>query len=99
MVDLQLSDIISEGCYHAVTDPAVWQKLAHSQTMNLLLGACFGGFHFSVYKRLNASHHHHASITMLVRNETVGKWFSGKTEEAQIKLLKLSARHEKELQR
>ena len=35
----------------------------------------------------------------LVRNETVGKWFSGKTQEAQIKLLKLSARHEKELQR
>ena len=95
VVDLQLSDVMSEGRYHAVTA----QKLAHSQTMNLLLGACFGGFHFSIYKRLNASHHHHASITMLVRNETVGKWFSGETEEAQMILLKLSARHEKELQR
>ena len=36
---------------------------------------------------------------MLVRNETMNRWFSGKTEEAQGKLLKLSARHGKEFRR
>ena len=36
---------------------------------------------------------------MLVKNKTMDRWFSGKTEEAQGKLLKLSARHGKELRR
>ena len=39
------------------------------------------------------------TITMLVRNKTMDRWFSGKSEEAQGKLLKLSARHGKELRR
>ena len=39
------------------------------------------------------------TITMLVRNKTMDRWFSGKSEEAQGKLLKLSARHGKELWR
>ena len=97
VVDLQLSDFLPQGHYHAVTNPAMQQKLAHSQMTNLL------GEHalvtWSIYRRWNASCHHHASITMLVRNKTMDKWFSGKTEEAQGKLLKLSARHGKELQR
>ena len=36
MADLQLSDFLPHGCYHAVTDPAMRQKLAHSQMTNLL---------------------------------------------------------------
>ena len=83
MADLQLSDFLPHGCYHAVTDPAMRQKLAHSQITNLLGEACFGDLDLSIYKRRNASCRHHASITMLVRNKTVDGRFSGKTEEAQ----------------
>ena len=36
VVDLQLSDFLPQGRYHAVTDPAMRQKLAHSQITNLL---------------------------------------------------------------
>ena len=36
VVDLQLSDFLPQGHYHAVTNPAMQQKLAHSQMMNLL---------------------------------------------------------------
>ena len=99
VVDLQLSNFLPQGRYHAVTDPAMRQKLAHSQITNLLGEACFGDLDLSIYKRRNASCHHHASITMLVRNKTMDRWFNGKTEEAQGKLLKLSARHGKELRR
>ena len=37
------------------------------------------------------------TITMLVRNKTLDRGFSGKSEEAQGQLLKLSARHGQEL--
>ena len=51
VVDLQLSDFLPQGRYHAVTDPAMRQKLAHFQITNLLGEACFGDFDLSTYKR------------------------------------------------
>ena len=91
VVDLQLKDFLPGGQHHEVTDPARRAKLAHSQITNLLGEACFGDLDLSLYKRRNASCHHHATMTMLVRNKPM-TWFHSKDADQQRKLLQLSAK-------
>ena len=92
VLERQLTDFLSGGRYHEVNDPALRQKLAHSHITNLLGEACFGDLDLSIYKRRNASCHHHSSLTMMIRNKTMDKWFCKKDPEAQKQLLKLSAK-------
>jgi aubergine-like protein len=99
VVDLQLADFLPGGVYHAVTDLKMRQKLSHSKLTNIIGEACFGDLDLSIYKRRNATCHHHATMTMLVRNKTVSSWFDKKTGEQQKHLLKLSATKGQELRK
>ena len=97
VLDAQLKDFLPGGMYHAVDDPMKRNKLAHSHITNLLGEACFGDLDLSIYKRRNASCHHHATMNMLVRNRTMSKWFHNKPKPEQEQLLKLSATKGQEL--
>ena len=99
VVDTQLTDFLPGGQYHNVQDLAMRQKLAHSHITNLVGEACFGDLDLSIYKRRNASSHHHGTLTMLMRNRMMDRWFAAKSEETQSQLLKLSAKKAPELRR
>ena len=92
VLNRQLADFVPGGRYHAVTDPELRQKLAHSQITNLLGEACFGDLDLSIYKRRNASSHHHGSLTMMIRNKMMEKWFSKKEAASQKQILKVAAK-------
>ena len=92
VLNRQLADFVPGGHYHAVTDPELQQKLAHSQITNLLGEACFGDLDLSIYKRRNASSHHHGSLTMMIRNKMMEKWFSKKEAASQKQILKVAAK-------
>ena len=92
VLNRQLSDFVPGGHYHAVTDPELRQKLAHSQITNLLGEACFGDLDLSIYKHRNASSHHHGSLTMMIRNKMMEKWFSKKEAASQKQILKVAAK-------
>ncbi|XP_013856162.1 uncharacterized protein LOC106512002 [Austrofundulus limnaeus] len=65
--------------------------MMHSKLHNLLGEACFGDLDFSLFKRRNASLHHHATINMLKRNKTMSNWFKSKPSYKQKELLKKSS--------
>ena len=92
VLNQQLADFVPGGRYHAVTDPELRQKLAHSQITNLLGEACFGDLDLSIYKLRNASSHHHGSLTMMFQNEMMEKWFSKKEPASQKQILKVAAK-------
>ena len=92
VVDLQLQEFLPGGQYHDVQDPHKRKKMAHSSMTNLLGEACFGDLDLSIYKRRNATSHHHATMNMLIRNNTIDKWFQSKSSPDQEQLLQLSAK-------
>ena len=99
VTERQLKDFLPGGRYHGIEDLALKKKMGHCKLTNLLGEACFGDLDFSLFKRRNASIHHHSTINMMKRNFTISAWFSNKTLEEQDRLLKLSAIKAKDLRR
>ena len=54
-----------EGKYHGVQDDNTRKQLQHSKLTNLTGEQAFGDLDFSLFKRRNASLHHHSTINML----------------------------------
>ena len=75
VINNQLKDFLEGGKYHAVDDPELRQRLQHSKLTNMISEQCFGDLDFSMFKRRNASAHHHTSINMLKRNKSLTEWF------------------------
>ena len=86
VVERQLTDFLSGGRYHNVQDEVQIQRLKHSKITNLVGEECFGDLDFSIFKRRNASLHHHSTVNMLKRNKT-SSWFEAKSVAQQKKLL------------
>ena len=92
VTERQLADFLDGGCYSNVQDPERREKMDHCLLTNLIGEACFGDLDFSIFKRRNASLHHHSTVNMLKRNRTVSVWLSNKSEEEQRCLLDMSAK-------
>ena len=92
VTERQLADFLDGGCYSNVQDPERREKIDHCLLTNLIGEACFGDLDFSIFKRRNASLHHHSTVNMLKRNRTVSVWLSNKSEEEQRCLLDMSAK-------
>lgn len=91
VTERQLSDFLPGGRYHDVQSPEVRSRMQHSKLTNLIGEQCFGDLDFSIFKRRNASLHHHGTVNMIKRNHTMSAWFSKKTSEEQSRLLSDSA--------
>jgi hypothetical protein len=87
VLERQLADFLPAGRYHNVQDDKIRAQLKHSKLTNLIGEACFGDLDFSIFKRRNASLHHHGTVNMLKRNHTKSAWFSQKSPEEQSHLL------------
>ena len=87
VTERQLKDFLPGGRYHAVQDPDLRQKMIHSKMTNLVGEQCFGDLDFSLFKRRNASLHHHSSINMMKRNKTASSWLFQKDAVTQLQLL------------
>ena len=95
VVQLQLKDFLPEGRYHKVDDPELRQKLEHSRLTNLVGEQAFGDLDFSMFKRRNATAHHHSSVNILKRNKTLTEWFlTLSPEEQKAALLRAAAKHQ-----
>ena len=92
VTERQLADFLDGGCYSNVHNPERREKMDHCLLTNLIGEACFGDLDFSIFKRRNASLHHHSTVNMLKRNRTVSVWLSNKSEEEQRRLLDMSAK-------
>ena len=88
----QLVDFLPGGTFHGVEDPELRARLQHSKLTNLVGEQAFGDLNFSLFKRRNASLHHHSSINIMKRNKTISTFFLEKSEEEQKSLLQLSAK-------
>jgi hypothetical protein len=100
VVKRQLEHFLPEGRYHNIPeDSPLRTKMKHCQLTNLLGEACFGDLDFSLFKRRNASLHHHSTVNMLKRNRTMSTWFSKKYASEQKELLNRSATLGSELRR
>ena len=95
----QLADFLPEGKYHGVQDPEVRRRLQHSKLTNMVGEQSFGDLDFSLFKRRNASLHHHSTIHMLKRNKSISSFFSLKTAAEQQELLQVSGRKAPALRR
>ena len=96
VVERQLCDFLPGGRYHNVQSAEVRTRLNHSKITNLLGEECFGDLDFSIFKRRNASMHHHSTVNMLKRNKT-SAWFSTKSDIDQEHLLAVAARKSRNL--
>ena len=65
--------------------------MQHSLITNLVGEQCFGDLDLSLFKRRNASLHHHSTVNMLKGNRSVSSWLSKKTEQEQVEMLQMSA--------
>lgn len=92
VTERQLTDFLPGGRYHNVQDLSTKERMAHCQLTNLIGEACFGDLDFSIFKRRNASIHHHSTVNMLKRNKTMSDWFNKKSIGDQTKLLTLSTK-------
>ena len=86
----QLADFLPGGRYHGVQDEDTRKRLQHSKLTNLIGEQAFGDLDFSLFKRRNASLHHHSTINMLKRNKSISTFLNLKTPEEQHSLLQLS---------
>lgn len=98
VVQRQLVDFLPEGRYHNIQDEEQRQKMKHSKITNLLGEECFGDLDFSIFKRRHASLHHHSTINMLKRNDTLN-WFEAKSKSEQERLLTICDLKSGELRR
>ena len=92
VTERQLADLLDGGCYSNVENEQRRDKMDHCLLTILIGEACFGDLGFSIFKRRNASLHHHSTVNMLKRNRTVSVWLSNKSEEEQRCLLDMSAK-------
>ena len=89
---MERQDFLPGGKYHTVDDPTLREKMTHSKMTNLVGEQYFGDLDFSLFKRRNASLHHHSTINILKRNKSISQYFCLKSHEEQAQLLKLSAK-------
>ena len=95
VIELQLKDFLPNGQYHAVDNPELRSTLEHSHLTNLVGEQAFGDLDFSMFKRRNATTHHHTSVNMLKRNKTLTGWFASLSPEQQgDALTKAAAKHQ-----
>ena len=91
VTERQLGGFLPGGRYCNVEDPALREKMQHSLITNLVGEQCFGDLDLSLFKRRNASLHHHSTVNMLKGNRSVSSWLSKKTEQEQVEMLQMSA--------
>ena len=94
-----LTDFLPGGRYHNLDDAVLRKKMAHSEMTNLVGEQCFGDLDFSLFKRRNATLHHHSTINILKRNKSISRYFCLKSKEDQTQLLKLSAKKASKLRK
>ena len=92
VLERQLKEFLPGGEHHAVDDEDLLEKTKHSKLTNLVGEQCFGDLDFSLFKRRNASLHHHSTINILKRNRSISAWFGIKTDIEQRELLVMSAK-------
>ena len=92
VTERQLADFLPGGKYFEVKDQNLRERLEHTHLSNLLSEECFGDLDFSMFKRRNASLHHHSTVNMLKRNRSMSSWFLKQSTNDQKELLQLSGR-------
>ena len=86
-LERQLADFLPGGKYGSAPTEEDRQRMAHCQLTNLVGEACFADLDYTMFRNRHASLHHHSTLNMLKRNETVSKWLNSKPKEEKMKLL------------
>ena len=78
----QLCDFLPGGKYYNVQNEELRTKLNHSSLTNLISEECFTDLDFSLFKRRNASLHHHSTVNLLKRNKSISSWLTLKNNKS-----------------
>ena len=86
-LERQLADFLPGGKYGSAPTEEDRQRMAHCQLTNQVGEACFADLDYTMFRNRHASLHHHSTLNMLKRNETISKWLNSKPKEEKMKLL------------
>ena len=86
-LERQLAGFLPGGKYGSAPTEEDRQRMAHCHLTNLVGEACFADLDYTMFRNRHASLHHHSTLNMLKRNETVSKWLNSKPKEEKMKLL------------
>lgn len=87
VIEKQLNEFLAEGKYGMEPSPEMRERTSNAKLTNIQSENLFGDLDFSIRRKRNATLHHHSSIIMLKRNNTV-KWLQQKSITARKIILK-----------